>query len=163
MVGGIPYDATLVDSKGAYIFSWTIPKVDNISLAFYATDSLNATSILSVQLQICACSNGGNCTLIGLSNSDAQSVVMNCDCPKGLFLAVLHAYCIYYTIHAAYDGSFCEKDRNGCLEASCFTGVQCYDVPAPGVGITCGPCPIGYLGDGSNCAGQYQEYTIICY
>ena len=54
---------------------------------------------------------------------------------------------------AAYDGTFCEKDRNGCLEASCYTGVQCYDVPAPGVGITCGPCPIGYSGDGTDCTG----------
>ena len=55
--------------------------------------------------------------------------------------------------NAAYSGAFCEKDRNGCLEASCYTGVQCYDVPAPGVGIMCGSCPSGYIGDGQNCAG----------
>ena len=60
-------------------------------------------------------------------------------------------------IAAAYDGAFCEKDRNGCLEASCYTGVQCYDVPAPGVGIRCGPCPSGYIGDGNNCAGKYKN------
>ena len=56
---------------------------------------------------------------------------------------------------AAYNGTFCEKDRNGCLEASCYTaGIQCYDVPAPGVGITCGPCPVGYSGDGIYCTGN---------
>ena len=57
-------------------------------------------------------------------------------------------------LHTAYDGLFCEEDRNGCAEASCFSGVQCYDVPAPGVGITCGPCPNGYFGDGKDCIGQ---------
>ena len=54
----------------------------------------------------------------------------------------------------AYDGQFCEKDRNGCAEASCYHGIQCYDVPAPGVGITCGACPSGYSGDGQNCIGR---------
>ena len=84
VVGGIPYDATLVGSKRSYTFSWTISKLDNMSLTFFAMDSLNAAAILSVQLQICACSNGGNCTLIGLSNRDAQTIVMKCDCSKGL-------------------------------------------------------------------------------
>ena len=37
-----------------------------------------------------------------------------------------------------------------------FTGVQCYDVPAPGVGIMCGLCPSGYIGDGYNCIGQFN-------
>ena len=147
------YDATLVGSKGAYKFSWTIPKVDNVSLTFFAIDSFNSTSILSVQLQICACRNGGNCTSTGLSNIDAQSIVMRCDCPKGMYTLVTY---LLYLInnHLAYDGTFCEKDRNGCLEASCYTGVQCYDVAAPGMGITCGPCPAGYNGDGSMCAGK---------
>ena len=57
-------------------------------------------------------------------------------------------------LYIAYDGLFCEEDRNGCAEASCYSGVQCYDVPAPGVGITCGPCPNGYFGDGKDCIGQ---------
>ena len=33
-------------------------------------------------------------------------------------------------------------------------GVDCVDVPAPGVGAVCGPCPEGYRGDGSKCAGK---------
>ena len=154
MVGGIPYDAKLIGLKGAYTFNLTTSKMENISLTFFAVDSLNATSILSVQLQICACRNGGNCTLIGLSNRDAQSIVMKCDCPKGQSVYFDNLlYVLIKIIATAYDGTFCEKDRNGCLEASCYTGVQCYDVPAPGVGITCGPCPVGYVGDGNNCIG----------
>ena len=30
----------------------------------------------------------------------------------------------------------------------CFIGVQCFDVPAPGVGFTCGDCPYGFNGAG---------------
>ena len=58
-------------------------------------------------------------------------------------------------LYAAYDGQFCENDRNGCAEFSCYPGVQCYDVPAPGVGIRCGPCPAGYIGDGLKCTGLF--------
>ncbi len=29
------------------------------------------------------------------------------------------------------------------------------DIPAPGVGAECGPCPNGYFGDGGKCAGMY--------
>ena len=55
--------------------------------------------------------------------------------------------------HSAYSGQFCEKDGDGCAEESCYNGVQCYDIPAPGVGRRCGPCPLGYTGDGITCTG----------
>ena len=42
-------------------------------------------------------------------------------------------------------------DIPGCLEGRCFPGVTCEDVPAPGTGFTCGPCPEGYNGDGITC------------
>ena len=42
-------------------------------------------------------------------------------------------------------------DIQGCEEGSCFEGVPCLDVPAPGTGFTCGPCPTGYHGDGATC------------
>ena len=40
------------------------------------------------------------------------------------------------------------------MEISCFQGVQCYDIPAPGIGAACAPCPVGYTGDGEKCAGE---------
>ena len=55
---------------------------------------------------------------------------------------------------AAYGGEFCEEDRNGCSEIQCFEGVECLDVPAPGVGAMCGACPDGYTGDGEKCFGK---------
>ena len=54
----------------------------------------------------------------------------------------------------AYTGRFCDQDLDGCTELTCFTGVECMDVPAPGMGATCGPCPAGYSGDGLNCIGM---------
>ncbi len=35
------------------------------------------------------------------------------------------------------------------------------DVPAPGVGAVCGPCPQGYRGDGSKCAGKLSLHVLI--
>ena len=29
------------------------------------------------------------------------------------------------------------------------------DVPAPGVGAECGPCPLGFTGDSQKCYGQH--------
>ena len=45
-------------------------------------------------------------------------------------------------------------DIDGCADFDCFEGVECEDVPAPGVGAVCGPCPDGYHGDGAKCAGM---------
>ena len=43
---------------------------------------------------------------------------------------------------------------NGCTEIECFSGVECFDVPAPGVGAMCGPCSTGFIGDGEKCSGN---------
>ena len=56
-------------------------------------------------------------------------------------------------IQVAKPDLMCEfnlSDIQGCLEGSCFEGVACLDVPAPGTGFSCGPCPSGYHGDGAH-------------
>ena len=45
-------------------------------------------------------------------------------------------------------------DTDGCADFDCSEGVECEDVPAPGVGAVCGPCPGGFYGDGAKCAGK---------
>ncbi len=50
-------------------------------------------------------------------------------------------------------GDFCTENVDGCTEFMCFEGVNCIDVPAPGVGAECGMCPGGYVGDGEKCEG----------
>lgn len=56
---------------------------------------------------------------------------------------------------AAFSGRFCEEDHNGCSEIQCFDGVECMDIPAPGVGAVCGSCPEGYTGDTLKCYGIF--------
>lgn len=43
---------------------------------------------------------------------------------------------------------------DGCIENGCSEGVDCEDVPAPGEGVICGPCPVGFTDDGRKCAGM---------
>ena len=83
-VGGLPNGAALEEGpNGLYTFTWTLDQVQDISLHFYAKDSLEAVSAISVQVYICACENSGNCTLNGVLSTGADSVVMRCECPLG--------------------------------------------------------------------------------
>lgn len=61
--------------------------------------------------------------------------------------------CLSLHFSAAYAGDTCSEDRNGCAEIECFRGVECRDIPAPGVGAVCGSCPSGFTGDGMKCSG----------
>ena len=62
---------------------------------------------------------------------------------------------------AAWEGHYCEADVDGCLENACIDGVECIDVPAPGEGMECGPCPVGYTDDGNKCAGIFVT-ELVC-
>lgn len=77
---------------------------------------------------------------------------------KCAYILRYYNYMYIYHIHTlkttAFSGTFCEEDRNGCSEIQCFEGVECMDVPAPGVGAVCGSCPDGYTGDASKCYGE---------
>ena len=42
-------------------------------------------------------------------------------------------------------------DIMGCSVDSCFPGVNCFDIKAPGTGFVCADCPAGMRGDGSFC------------
>ena len=72
--------------------------------------------------------------------------------------SLLHSHTCTLSIvsHTAWTGQFCEEDIDGCSVVSCFEGVQCTDVQAPGIGATCGPCPTGYTGDGVKCSGRWH-------
>ena len=74
--------------------------------------------------------------------------------------AILHTF---WLIYSAYTGRFCDEDLDGCTELTCFAGVQCMDVPAPGIRATCEPCPTGYSGDGLNCIGRFTTFSHVVY
>lgn len=63
-------------------------------------------------------------------------------------------YSIHFLSHpTAYEGRYCGADTDDCSILTCYEGVDCEDNPAPLEGVTCGPCPRGYSGDGMDCFG----------
>ena len=56
----------------------------NATVSFVAMDVMNASSLLDPQVLVCACQNGGNCTLEGILDQDADPFIMNCVCTEGM-------------------------------------------------------------------------------
>ena len=85
VIGGLPVNSALDPGPNGtvYTFTWTLMESDNITVVFSATDSQNATYILTPQVQICRCENNGNCTLDGLLNLEQNPILMNCQCTEG--------------------------------------------------------------------------------
>ncbi|ELU02210.1 hypothetical protein CAPTEDRAFT_212422 [Capitella teleta] len=68
--------------------------------------------------------------------------------------------CVHGTCHArtgeclcesGWEGPSCNTDIMGCKVDSCFPGVNCWDINAPGTGFFCEDCPEGFRGDGVFC------------
>ena len=158
-VDGLPagsnLTSTLRDGYTDFTFEWIIEEVVSQTLRFVAEDELEARSVLNVQVQICACLYG-NCTMDGV-RSNASTVLLNCECPEGrtILYGLLIMHKLFTTSYPGREGAFCEEDTDGCEQITCFPeGTKCMDVPAPGVGAVCGPCPKGYFADGEKCAGN---------
>ena len=86
LIGGLPDNATLSQStedSTEFVFKWFPREIINISLIFEAEDNFEAMSIHNVQVQVCACENGGNCTTEGLLSVTGSTLVLNCQCPEG--------------------------------------------------------------------------------
>ncbi|XP_019849627.1 PREDICTED: mucin-4-like [Amphimedon queenslandica] len=129
--GEFPY--TLDQNGSIWTLNVTLSSLAEFNFTVIATDSFNETSTKTPQVIICTCtSNRGNCTVTD-KNDNSNPLILMCDCME------------------AYDGEYCEDDFDGCTEVSCFNNATCTDVPAPGTGVTCPPCPSGYAGDGIVC------------
>jgi hypothetical protein len=68
--------------------------------------------------------------------------------------------CVHGTCHpvtgqcvceSGWEGEACDVDTMGCTVDSCYPGVNCWDIRAPGTGFICGQCPEGTTGDGTFC------------
>lgn len=86
--GGLPPNADLANDGSMYTLTWLLMSSDlidfNQTIRITARDSLNASSLLVPQLQICACNSvGGNCTLEGLIDIVANPLILNCECSLG--------------------------------------------------------------------------------
>ncbi|KAK3267846.1 hypothetical protein CYMTET_23623 [Cymbomonas tetramitiformis] len=89
---------------------------------------------------LCQDDNGG-CDPRTTCTDTASGAPLCGDCPAGY----------------AGDGAAGCVDIDGCQESTCYPGVHCEDIPAPGEdevhagGHICGACPVGMVGDGVTC------------
>ncbi|XP_061422345.1 mucin-like protein [Lethenteron reissneri] len=93
-----------------------------------------ASSALLLNLTLCNCSAHSTClynqTTLSMNSSDGSSFqVAGCLCDPG------------------YAGAYCTDDYNACVDSPCHPGVTCTDQPAPSLGFSCGPCPVGLTGN----------------
>jgi hypothetical protein len=84
VVGGATQDGALSeDGDGVYTFRWTPRSFPTRDLTFIATDDLDASSVHSPLLQVCACFNGGECTPEGVSPTNRRIQNLTCLCTEG--------------------------------------------------------------------------------
>lgn len=79
--GGVLSD----DGDGVYTFRWTPTTIPTRELVFVATDSLDAATLHSPLLQVCACFNGGECTLEGVPPTNRRIQILTCLCTEGTY------------------------------------------------------------------------------
>ena len=100
LLEGLPVSSNLINKgDGVFVFIWTLRQPTNMSLTFFARDSLNASSTLSPRVEVCACANEGECTLDGLLSTDDTTVIMNCLCTEGWYMCTTHLY-LFISLHA---------------------------------------------------------------
>ena len=102
LVRGLPTGASIVSNGGSQYSVHYRPTVvtNNETLTIIATDPHSASSTITPRLYLCACANGGSCTLEGLPSSDAKAVIMNCDCSQGNYSTVeAHVVNLYCSLH----------------------------------------------------------------
>jgi len=59
--------------------------------------------------------------------------------------------------HVGFTGPHCDIKIADCTIDSCYPKVTCFKNSDT---ISCGPCPLGFSGDGKNCEGDYKNKKI---
>ncbi len=82
--GGAPQGSILSDDgEGTYTFKWTPTDIPTTELSFLAMDELGAATVHTPFIQVCACFNGGECTLQGVPSTDRLIQNLTCLCTEG--------------------------------------------------------------------------------
>ena len=76
-------DHTLIPNGNSYTLTISVDASFDYEIMIVATDAVGAVSTLSPRVEICACRNGGECTLDGLLGIDTNVVDMLCQCDPG--------------------------------------------------------------------------------
>ena len=82
--GGAPQGSVLSDDgAGTYTFKWTPIAIPTTELTFLAVDQLGAATVHTPFVQVCACFNGGECTLQGVPSTNRLIQNLTCLCTEG--------------------------------------------------------------------------------
>ena len=90
-----------------------------------------------------------------LRSSDIE-ILINFDVLSQTVLLFFQGTCVdlvnNYTCNcfAGFTGSNCDIKIENCADDSCYPNVTCFKNSEI---ISCGPCPLGFTGDGKNCKG----------
>ena len=82
VIGNLPGNLAKIGG-GLYSFSTNYSNITNATVTFLINDTLGSASMLAPQLQICACINGGTCTMDGILNVNQNPLLLNCQCSQG--------------------------------------------------------------------------------
>ena len=103
VVGGLPANTELTRNENVFTLTWELANSQNSrALSFVAYDDLDARASLDPQIQVCACENGGNCTLNGILNSEVNPIILNCECDPGMYkntITRVYRYDIMSLVH----------------------------------------------------------------
>ena len=84
IVNGTPSGSVLTDDgEGMYTFKWTPLDIPTKELTFLAVDELGAATSHTPLVQVCACFNGGQCTMQGVPSTGQLLQVFACICTEG--------------------------------------------------------------------------------
>ncbi|KAK2163653.1 hypothetical protein NP493_1450g01005 [Ridgeia piscesae] len=119
--------------------TWSVKTRDMYTLKVVATDLSGASSVMRIEIVLCACHDPEMCDYSQTWNKTGLFAYAGCKCPQG------------------YDGPFCEQDLDGCANKPCYG--KCTDRTPQEVTATidkkqyqCAPCPSGMEGNGESCA-----------
>lgn len=82
--GGAPKGGILSDDgDGMYTFIWTPIAIPTREMSFIALDEVGAATVHTPFVQVCACFNGGECTLQGVPSTNKLIQNLTCLCTEG--------------------------------------------------------------------------------
>lgn len=74
---------TLIQNGNSYTLNFLVSSVFTYETMIVAMDTMDVASTLNPRVEICACQNGGNCTLDGIITQTSNVVDMLCMCTSG--------------------------------------------------------------------------------
>ena len=73
-------------SNDDYVLTWMPLDVgEELNITIVAMGSGNVSSVFSPRVQFCGCMNNGICTEAGVLNLELPFIVLNCECPSGMY------------------------------------------------------------------------------